>query len=40
MALLKKLLDNALDACEIAGVPAEVEVELDEDGMQVPARRG
>src|SRR5215210_1404942 len=32
---LKELLDNALDACETAGVAPEVRVEVQEDGDSI-----
>ena len=35
IALLKELVDNALDACETAGVSPEVEVLLEADALSV-----
>jgi len=35
IALLKELLDNALDACEGAGIPPKIIVELQEDALIV-----
>lgn len=35
MALLKELMDNALDACEIAGVSPKVEIEATDDWFSV-----
>jgi DNA topoisomerase VI subunit B len=34
-ALLKELIDNALDACEVAGIAPEIEVTTDEDSFSV-----
>jgi DNA topoisomerase VI subunit B len=35
IALLKELIDNALDACESAGVPPEIEVTVEPDRVSV-----
>jgi DNA topoisomerase-6 subunit B len=35
IALLKELIDNALDACETAGVPPNIEVAVEPDRMSV-----
>jgi DNA topoisomerase VI subunit B len=35
LVVLKELLDNSLDACEEAGVPPEIEVMVDGDGITV-----
>jgi DNA topoisomerase-6 subunit B len=35
IALLKELVDNALDACETAGVPPEIEVVVEEHALRV-----
>ena len=35
LALLKELIDNALDACEIAGPPPSIAVRLDPDALTV-----
>ena len=35
VALIKELMDNALDACETAGAPPEIEIEVAEDGFAV-----
>jgi DNA topoisomerase VI subunit B len=35
VALIKELIDNALDACESAAVPPEIDVEATEDGFSV-----
>src|SRR5689334_14941769 len=35
IALLKELLDNALDACEQAGIPPEITVRVEEDAFSV-----
>lgn len=35
VALAKELIDNALDACETAGTPPEVRVELDDDTLTI-----
>lgn len=33
--LLKELIDNALDACEMAGTPPDIEVQVDADSFSV-----
>ena len=35
IALLKELIDNALDACEVAGIPPEIEVTIGEDSFSI-----
>jgi len=35
VALLKELIDNALDACETASVPPEIEVQIESDSFSV-----
>jgi DNA topoisomerase VI subunit B len=35
IALLKELIDNALDACETAGIRPEIEVTLEPDALSV-----
>ena len=35
VALIKELIDNALDACESAGVPPEIDVEVTDDWFAV-----
>jgi DNA topoisomerase VI subunit B len=35
LAVLKELIDNSLDACEIAGVAPEIAVDVDEKGFTV-----
>jgi len=35
VAILKELIDNALDACETANIAPEIEVTIDEDGFSV-----
>jgi DNA topoisomerase VI subunit B len=35
VALIKELVDNALDACESAGVPPEIDVEVTDDWFAV-----
>ena len=35
LVILKELVDNALDACEEAGVPPEIAVTVDDDGITV-----
>jgi len=35
VALLKELIDNALDACETAGIPPEIDATFDDDGFSV-----
>jgi DNA topoisomerase VI subunit B len=35
LALLKELVDNALDACETAGVPPEITADLEDDVLTV-----
>jgi hypothetical protein len=35
IALLKELIDNGLDACEMKGTPAVLEVTIDKDGFSV-----
>ncbi len=35
LVILKELMDNALDACEEAGITPEIDVRVDERGIQV-----
>jgi DNA topoisomerase VI subunit B len=35
LVLLKELVDNALDACEEAGMAPDVSVRVDSDGIEV-----
>jgi len=35
IALLKELIDNSLDACEVAGIAPEIEVTVEEDSFSV-----
>src|SRR5687768_15265447 len=35
LVVLKELLDNALDACDESGVPPEIQITVDEDGITV-----
>ena len=35
IALLKELIDNALDACETAGILPEIEITLEPDALSV-----
>jgi DNA topoisomerase VI subunit B len=35
LALLKELIDNALDACETAGIPPEISMVIEEDTVSV-----
>jgi len=35
IALLKELIDNALDACETAGIAPEIKVTIEEDAFSV-----
>lgn len=35
IALLKELIDNALDACEMAGTPPDIEIVIDADSFSV-----
>ena len=35
IALLKELIDNALDACETAGLPPAIEVTVEPDSVSV-----
>src|SRR5829696_1455916 len=35
LVILKELLDNAIDACEEAGIAPVIEVEVDDDGILV-----
>jgi len=35
IALLKELIDNSLDACEVAGIAPEIEVTIDQDSFSV-----
>ena len=35
LVVLKELMDNALDACEEAGVPPEITITVDGDGITI-----
>jgi DNA topoisomerase VI subunit B len=35
LALLKELIDNALDACETAGIPPKISIAVEEDTVSV-----
>ncbi len=35
LTILKELIDNALDACEVSGTAPEIEIVIDEDGFSV-----
>ncbi len=35
IALIKELIDNALDACEQAGIPPEIEITVEPDAVTV-----
>ena len=40
MALLKELIDNALDACEVAGVAPQIDVVIEKDALSVRDNAG
>ncbi len=40
IALLKELIDNALDACEVAGVPPQIGITIEPDALSVRDNAG